>query len=88
MHFTIPQQVPIERPVPVEVGNVYVSKNTHKTVAWIVVGVSATGCCLIGINSEGEVTTTQSYNLFTMEKRKLIGRCNLSDLSFDIEPIE
>jgi hypothetical protein len=87
MKFTIPQQVPIDRPVPVEVGNVYVSKNTVKTAAWVVVGVSAHGCCLLGINSEGEVTTTQSYNLHTMERRNLIGRCDIASLSFDIVPV-
>jgi len=87
MQFSIPQQVPIDRPVPVEVGNVYVSKNTCKTAAWVVVGVSAHGCCILGINSDGQVTTTQSYNLYTMEKRKLIGRCDIGNLSFDIEPV-
>lgn len=87
MNFNIPNPPPESLPPKVEVGNVYVSKNTYKTVAWVVLGISENGCHMVGINREGEITTTQSYNIYVMERRKLVGRCDLSDLTFDIMPI-
>ena len=93
MRFSIPTDVPIQREQPVEIGNVYASKNTTTTVAWVVydwvvIGLSATGCHMVGINSEGEVTTTQSYNTSVMERRKLIGKCMIPSDILAIHPLE
>ena len=86
MIFNLPEPIK-KRCHPVAVGNVYVSKNTHKTAAWVVLAVNNGTVHLAGINCEGEITSMQSYNEWVIEKRKLIGICDLSELSFDIEPV-
>lgn len=87
MRFNLPDPKP-EPDNVVRVGNVYASKNTAVTKYWVVIAVTGNSCQLVGINDEGEITTVQSYNNYVMEKRQLLGICNLSNLVFDIIPIE
>lgn len=86
MQFNYPEGRRPSDPPAVEIGNVYSSKNTHKTKAWVVMSVYGNMVHLLGIDAEGQVSTTQSYNLHTMERRPLIGRVDISSLEFDIVP--
>lgn len=86
MQFNYPEGRKPETTPEVEVGNVYVSKNTHKTKAWLVLAISGNTAHLLGIDAEGQISSTQSYGLCTIERRSLIGRVDLSALEFDIEP--
>lgn len=86
MQFNFPEGRKPEPFRDVEVGNVYASKNTHKTVAWVVLAIHGNSVHMLGINAEGAITTTQSYGVHAMENRKLIGVVDLSKLEFDIEP--
>ena len=88
MQFNFPEGRKPQRTPEVEVGNVYRSKNTHKTAAWVVLSVCGRTVHLLGIDHDGMVSTTQSYNLHAIEGRSLLGRVDLSQLSFDIEPAE
>lgn len=86
MNFNYPEGRKPEKVPEVEVGNVYASKNTHKTAAWLVMNITGNTVHLLGIDAEGEVSSTQSYAMHSFERRSLIGRVNLSALEFDIEP--
>lgn len=86
MQFNYPEGRKPEPTPAVEVGNVYSSKNTHKTCAWIVLNITGNTAHVLGVDAEGEVSSTQSYALHAFERRILIGRVNLAPLEFDIEP--
>ena len=86
MQFNYPEGRRPEPTPEVEVGNVYSSKNTHKTCAWLVMNVTGNTVHLAGIDAEGEISSTQSYGLHSFERRTHIGRVDLSKLEFDIEP--
>ena len=92
MKFNVPQPAP--RPVidtTVRVGNVYPCNGGGKTHYWIVVGLSERSVNLIGINSDGVVTSTANYGVHVFEGatgfpgRDLLGHCGgLETLEFDI----
>lgn len=86
MKFNFPEGRKPTPPQEVEVGNVYGSKNTHKTVAWIVLQVVGRTAHMVGVDADGQISTTQSYNVMAMEGRALIGRVDLSAMEFDIIP--
>lgn len=86
MQFNYPEGRKPEASPEVEAGNVYSSKNTHKTKAWLVLSVTGNTVHLLGLDAEGQVSSTQSYAMHAMERRDLIGRVDLSALEFDIEP--
>lgn len=93
MKFNIPQPSLREQQEELRIGNVYKCKGGGKTAYWIVVGLSETSVNLLGINSEGAVSSTANYgvHVFTSSNfnRVLLGRCNgLDNLEFDIEWIE
>ena len=91
---TVAIPVKIEVPIiPVEVGNIYQSKNTRKTKYWVIIGVEKSSVHCVGINDEGNITSTVSYGRHVFEgygdifkPRKLLGKAKaLKLLSFDIE---
>lgn len=92
MKFTIPQPAP--RPAidtSVRVGNVYPCKGGGKTHYWIVVGLTDRTVNLLGINSDGVVTSTANYGAHVFEGhvgfsgRELLGFCGGMDaMEFDI----
>lgn len=84
MNFNYPEGRKPETTPEVEVGNVYISKNTHKTCAWVVMAVNNNTVHLLGIDAEGEICSTQSYARYTIENRKLLGRVDMSRMEFDI----
>lgn len=86
MNFNFPEGKKPEVPTEVELGNVYASKNSHKTKAWIVMCISGGTVHLLGIDAEGEVSSTASYNKSSFERRNLIGVVDLGTLEFDIVP--
>ena len=86
MNFNYPEGRKPEPTPEVEVGNVYSSKNTHKTKAWLVLNITGNTVHLLGIDAEGQISSTQSYAMHAFERRTLIGRVDLSALDFDIEP--
>jgi hypothetical protein len=85
MIFNYPEGRKPEPTPEVEIGNVYASKNTHKTKAWVVMQISGQTVHLLGLDAEGEISSTQSYGLHSFDRRTLIGRVNLSAMEFDIE---
>ena len=87
MQFTYPDGRQPEKNPEVEVGNVYASKNAHKTAAWLVVSVSGHTVHLLGLDADGQVSSTQSYGIHALERRPLIGRVNFSMAEFDIEAV-
>lgn len=86
MQFNYPEGRKPEVVPEVEVGNVYASKNTHKTTAWLVMRIVGNSVHMLGLDAEGQVSSTQSYGLHSFDNRALIGRVNLAGLEFDIEP--
>ena len=92
MKFTIPQPAP--RPAidtTVRIGNVYPCKGGGKTHYWVVVGLTDRTVNLLGINSDGVVTSTANYGLHVFEGsvgfsgRELLGHCGgLDSMEFDI----
>lgn len=92
MKFTIPQPAP--RPAidtTVRVGNVYPCKGGGKTHYWIVISISDRTVNLLGINSDGVITSTANYGLHVFEGsvgfpgRDLLGHCaGLDSMEFDI----
>lgn len=96
MKFNLPTPAPVrEFDSSVRVGNVYRCKGGGKTHYWIIVGMSERTVNLLGINSDGVVTSTANYGQHVFEggagfsNRELLGRCaGLSDLDFDIEWIK
>lgn len=88
MQFNFPEGRKPEATPEMEVGNVYISKNTHKTKAWLVMAISGRTVHLLGLDADGQISGTQSYNSFAIENRPLIGRVDMSALEFDIEAID
>lgn len=93
MKFNLPQPAPNQLPdTSLRVGNVYRCKGGGKTHYWIVIGLTERTVNLLGINSDGAVTSTSNYGAHVFEGsvgfagREMVGRCSgLSDLDFDIE---
>jgi hypothetical protein len=92
MKFNVPQPAP--RPAldtSLRIGNVYPCKGGGKTHYWVVVGLSERSVNLLGINSDGVVTSTANYGAHVFEGsigfpgRDLLGHCEgLGTLEFDI----
>jgi hypothetical protein len=92
MKFILPQPAP--RPAidtSLRIGNVYPCKGGGKTHYWIVVGLSERTVNLLGINSDGQVTSTANYGAHVFEGsvgfpgRDLLGHCGgMEALEFDI----
>lgn len=71
---------------PVEVGNVYPAQGNRPTVAWLTVAVRNSRVTLLGIDSEGQICSGQTYAEHAMADRPVIGRCSgLKDMTLDIE---
>lgn len=73
------------------VGNVYAARGGVKTAFWVVVAENEKSIALIGINREGEITSTASYyrSVFEgsqyREPRAILGFVEgLDDFVFDI----
>lgn len=88
MQFNYPKNYNPDTYTPVEIGNVYGSKNTHKTVAWVVMAISGNTAHLLGLDAEGRISSTQSYNVHSFTIRKVIGVVDFSKLEFDIAGTE
>jgi hypothetical protein len=70
----------------VEVGNVYPAQGNKPTAAWIVVEVREGRAVLLGIDSEGQVCSAQTYAVHAMEDRPVIGRCAcVAEMQLDVE---
>ena len=95
MKFNLPTPLPHpERDETLRIGNVYPCKGGGKTRFWIVIGLDDRSVNLVGINSDGVVTSTQNYGRHVFEgntcslfqKRTLLGRCEgLESLEFDVQ---
>lgn len=93
MKFNVPTPAP--RPVvdtSLRIGNVYPCKGGGKTHYWIVVGLSERSVNLIGINSDGVVTSTANYGAHVFDERnvgygrELLGHCaGVESMEFDVE---
>jgi len=92
MKFILPEpQAPMDDCDELRVGNVYACKGGNKTRYWIVVGIAGASVALIGINTEGIVTSATSYGAHVFNgtssfvPRKVLGRVEgLDELNFDI----
>lgn len=93
MKFNLPQPAPCQPlDTTLTIGNVYRCKGGGKTHYWIIVGLSERTVNLLGINSDGQVTSTANYGAHVFDGsvgfsgRELLGRCSgLAELDFDIE---
>jgi hypothetical protein len=96
MKFNLPQPAPQPAfDTSLRVGNVYRCKGGGKTHYWVVVGLSERTVNLLGINSDGNVTSTANYGAHVFEGnigvtgREMLGRCaGLDSLDFDIEWVQ
>jgi hypothetical protein len=90
MKFNIPDQAaPLLEDQKLAIGNVYVCKGGGKTAYWVVVGIGERSVNLLGINRQGEVSSTANYGQHVFESnnfnREVIGHCaGINDLEFDI----
>lgn len=94
MKFNLPQPAPrAEFDSTLQLGNVYRCKGGGKTHYWIVIGATERTVNLLGINSDGQVTSTANYGAHVFDGsaigfagRELLGRCaGIDSLEFDIE---
>jgi len=94
MKFNVPQTIlSAEGLNDVRVGNVYSSKGGKNTAFWVVVGVNGDSVHLMGINREGQITSTQSYGKWVFEGsgaynkgRPILGFVEgLDELVFDVQ---
>lgn len=96
MKFNLPQPAPgLPVDTTLRIRNVYRCKGGGKTHYWVVVGLSERTVNLIGINSDGQVTSTANYGAHVFEGsigfagRELLGRASgVANMEFDIEWIE
>ena len=79
----------------VRIGDVYPAKGgaRRRIALWVVLSITGTDHSgqmvhLLGLNEEGEITSTSSYGLHAMESRERIGYvAGLEDMQFNIEPM-
>lgn len=92
MKFNLPIPAP-EPPLDnsLRLGNVYACKGGGKTRYWVVVGLDDRAVNMLGINADGQVTSTGNYGLHVFENRhagfmrELLGRCEgIEAMEFDI----
>lgn len=79
----------------VRLGNVYRCKGGGKTHWWIIVGISERTVNLLGVNSDGAVTSTANYGMHVFDGsvgftgRELVGRCEgIESMQLDITWIQ
>ena len=92
MRFNLPQPAP-KPPIDtsLRLGNVYQCKGGGKTHYWIVVGLNERTVNLLGVNSDGVVTSTANYGAHVFDERnagfgrELLGQCGgIETMKFDI----
>lgn len=72
-----------------EVGNLYRSKGGRDTKFWLLIAIKpTTSCirsntaCLLGLDDENNIVSTQSYGIHALRHREVIGRVNIEELRF------
>jgi hypothetical protein len=91
MKFNLPSQdAPLLEDQKLKLGNVYSCKGGGKTAYWIVVGIGGGAVNLLGVDMQGQVSSTANYGQHVFESnREVIGRCEgIEDLEFDITWLE
>jgi hypothetical protein len=89
MKFNLPQPLP-DAEDGLRTGNVYRCQGGGKTRYWIVVGMDERTVNLLGINGEGEVSSTANYGRHVFESamfkvRPVIGFCaGVTALNLDV----
>lgn len=69
------------------IGDVYPAQGGRPTVAWVIVNVIAgeDRAVMLGIDKNGEICSSQSYNLCALEDRPRIGFCpQIADLQLAV----
>ena len=92
MRFNLPKPAPSpEFDTSLRIGNVYRCKGGGKTHYWIVVGLSERAVNLLGINSDGVITSTANYGAHVFERslgftgRELLGTCHgVENIDLDV----
>jgi hypothetical protein len=92
MKFNLPQPAPKQHiDTTLRLGNVYSCKGGNKTHYWIVVGFDERVVNLLGVNSDGVVTSTANYGTHVFDARntgygrELLGRCDgIETMEFDV----
>lgn len=90
MKFNIDDMGKVRQIGEVQIGDVYPAKggSRQKIAMWVVVGIRGNMCHLIGLNNEGEISSTSSYGIWAMERRELIGHCpEVVDLVLTVKPL-
>lgn len=95
MKFNLPTPQPqTPHDESLRIGNVYACKGGGKTRYWIVIGLDDRSVNLVGIDRDGNVTSTQNYGRHVFDqsspllfkRRPLIGRCEgLEALEFGVQ---
>jgi hypothetical protein len=70
------------------VGNLYVAKGGRgNTAYWLVIALNSTnGCVMLGLDPNGNVVSSASYNRYVMKTRQLVGFVkDLDKLVFELE---
>ncbi len=72
-----------------KVGDVYPAQGGRPTAAWIVVGIGDHTAYLLGVDRDGNICSTQSYNFIALEDRPRIGFCKqIADLVLAVKNID
>lgn len=71
------------------VGNVYLCKGGNKTRFWVIVGVRANTVICLGVDEEGNITSSSNYGLHVFHNspwaRKRVGRViDMPEMKFNV----
>jgi hypothetical protein len=65
-------------------GDIYRAGGGKSTRFWLVIAVNGNSCPVIGLDVEMNITTAQTYATYYFDRRKLVGKVDLSEVR--IEP--
>lgn len=86
MKIAIPDQ--ITSSLHFRVGDLYAAGgSSSKTAFWLVVAITdSCGAHLLGLNADGEIVSTASYNAHAIESRRKVGHCpQIASMTLHIE---
>ena len=86
MKVYIPDQITTS--LRFRVGDLYAAGgSSSKTAFWLVVAITENGGAhLLGLNSDGEIVSTSSYNAHAIESRRKVGHCpEIAGMTLNVE---
>lgn len=64
-------------------GNLYAAQGGKPTKFWLVVAVRGRSCPMLGLDADMKVVSAQTYATYAIERRKIVGFVNLSEVRFE-----